>query len=163
MNKAQVIDFIGEVVVRDRFHCSHDICVSLDIITLKQFPESWVHTLVDFISCSLWPLYYESSLGNFPNAPYQVQVQFPLPNTDVTSSKMTDGSRNWTWTWYGALGKLPKRLMSDFAVTPFKVVHIVPITNKYRKYCQRESIADQNNSLFADILQPQMTALCLYL
>ena len=45
--------------------------------------------------------------GEFFGVPWQVQVQFPLPETDVTPSKMVDGSGNWNWTWYGASKYLP--------------------------------------------------------
>ena len=46
-------------------------------------------------------------MGNFSNAPYQVQAPFLLLETDMTSSKMVDGSGNGACAWYGALEKFP--------------------------------------------------------
>ena len=87
--------------------------------TRHQVPRSWPHSTV----CrspghgiwSTWangdiPMYIwadNRNTGRFLEPPFRSQEPFPLPETEVTSSKMAGGSGNGSWLLNGGSKNLP--------------------------------------------------------
>ena len=94
--------------------------------TRHQVPRCWPHSTV----CrspghgiwSTWangdiPMYIwadNRNTGRFLEPPFRSQEPFPLPETEVTSSKMAGGSGNGSWLLNGGSKNLPILLVASF-------------------------------------------------
>ena len=96
--------------------------------TRHQVPRCWPHSTVcrspghgiwstwanGDIPMYIWP--DNRNTGRFLEPPFRSQEPFPLPETEVTSSKMAGGSGNGSWLLNGGSKNLPILLRYEKAV-----------------------------------------------
>ena len=129
--------------------------------TRHQVPRCWPHSTV----CrspghgiwSTWangdiPMYIwadNRNTGRFLEPPFRSQEPFPLPETEVTSSKMAGGSGNGSWLLNGGSKNLPI-LLFCYTSSSFNVWHVLMLISNFHLMFISISIMFWENYFFLE-------------